>query len=192
MSADAIKRTAGALADRLRTALKQADRQGDVYFGPIDDAQAHGAALILTLYRMVPSAHLRNSEHRVANAPSGVPEVYVNALPLDLYFLLTVGNGAGGNEHPLGVLGIAIQALIDSPCLTSAEVAPDPVRLCIEPLSTEEISRIWSLFPNQNYRTSVAYLATPVWVDPIHPAVPARAVLQDSPSVGQRPRREHV
>ena len=35
----------------------------------------------------------------------------------------------------------------------------------LEPLSTEEASRVWTLFPAVNYRTSVGYIATPVWID---------------------------
>lgn len=191
MSADAIMRATVALAERLRAALVAGKQPGTVFIGPLDDADARGAALILMLYRMAPSASLRNSEHRVAPALDGPPIVYANALPLDLYFLLTVGNSEGRDDKLLHVLGIAVQALNDGPLLAGAEVAPDPVRLTMEPLSTEEISRIWALFPTVNYRTSVAYMATPVWVDPLLPPVVSKEVLDDAPLVGQRWRHGH-
>ena len=188
MSAEAIMRTTVALAERLRAALVAGNQPGSVFIGPLDDADARGAALILMLYRMVPSASLRNCEHRIAPPLDGPPIVYANALPLDLYFLLTVGNSEGRDDKLLHVLGIAVQALNDGPLLAGAEVAPDPVRLSMEPLSTEEISRIWALFPTVNYRTSVAYLATPVWVDPLDAPVISKAVLDDAPRLGQRGR----
>lgn len=191
MSADAIMRTTVALAARLRAALAIVKQPGTVFIGQLDDADARGAALIVMLYRMVPSASLRNCEHRIAPPLDGPPIVFANALPLDLYFLLTVGNSEGHDDKLLHVLGIAVQALNDGPLLAGAEIAPDPVHLSMESLSTEEISRIWALFPTVNYRTSVAYLATPVWVDPRQPAVASKEVLHDTSWVGQRWRGEH-
>jgi hypothetical protein len=192
MSAAAIMLATQALAGRLREALINAGQPGTVFIGPLDDSDARSAALILMLYRLVPSASLRNSEHRVARRGADTPLVYTNALPLDLYFLLTVGNSAGGDDQLLRVLGTAIQALNASPHLAGAEVAQDPVHISMEPLSTEEISRIWALFPTVNYRTSVAYLATPVWVDPLEPPTARKEVLQDAPRVGQTARGEHA
>ena len=40
-------------------------------------------------------------------------------------------------------------------------MSQETVHVSLEPLTTEETSRIWALFPTANYRTSVAYLATP-------------------------------
>lgn len=188
MSADAIFRVTLALQMSLQKALAASGFPGNVFIGPLDDPDAQGATLILFLYRMAPNAVLRNSEHRVAAPPNQPgPIVHTNALPLDLFYLITVGTRPGGSEEPLlGALGVAIQALNDLPQLSGAGVAPDPVRLTMEPLSTEEISRIWALFPTANYRTSIAYLASPVWVDPATPPLRARAVIDDSPRMGQR------
>ncbi len=187
MSAESIFRVTLALQVNLQKALTDSGHPGTVFIGPLDDPDAQGAALILFLYRMAPNAVLRNSEHRVA-APPGQPGpiVYTNALPLDLYYLITVGTRPGSSEEPLlSALGAAIQALNDLPQLAGSGVAPDPVRLTMETLSTEEISRIWALFPTVNYRTSIAYLASPVWIDPATPPQRERAVTDDSPRVGQ-------
>jgi hypothetical protein len=46
-------------------------------------------------------------------------------------------------------------------------------------LSTDDSSRIWALFPTANYRTSVAYLASPVWIDPPTPEATAGPVVDD-------------
>ncbi|HEY0320015.1 MAG TPA: DUF4255 domain-containing protein [Pyrinomonadaceae bacterium] len=166
MKADAILRVTELLRKRLEAALVSSGMPGTVFVGPLDDAEASGAALVLFLYRIIPNANLRNSEHRI---PSNVapPTVYQNSLPLDLYYLITVGTTSEANEEaPLRSLGYAIQAIQAAPDLTGADVGQETVHVTLEPLSTEEASRIWALFPTANYRTSVAYLATPVWLDP--------------------------
>jgi hypothetical protein len=187
MNANAIRRVTQALGVRLQQAIDASGYpQGTLFIGPLDDPGAAGATLILFLYRIAPNASLRNREHRVPSANPPPPViVHDNALPLDLYFLLTVGNHPSGNEDPLlGVLGFALQALQATPELTGASVDQEVVRLTLEPLSTEETSRIWALFPTANYRTSIAYLASPVWIDPAQPPIPARVVLEDNLDIG--------
>lgn len=166
MKADAILRVTESLRKRLEAALVSSGTPGTVFVGPLDDAEASGAALVLFLYRIVPNANLRNREHR---PPSSLapPIVYQNSLPLDLYYLITVGTTSEATEEtPLRWLGYAIQAIQAEPDLTGSAVGQETVHVTLEPLSTEEASRIWALFPTANYRTSVAYLATPVWLDP--------------------------
>jgi hypothetical protein len=181
MSAEAIFRVTQVLRSRLQQAVVAAGDPGTVFVGPLDDPDAPGASLILFLYRVTPNASLRNREHVVvSNAPPPPQVVYRNALPLDLYFLLTVGTRAGLSEEPLlRVLGFAMQELQRDPELTGPLLGYEAVHLSLEPLSTEEASRIWQLFPTANYRTSVAYLATPVWIDPPLPPAGAKPVVQD-------------
>jgi len=188
MRADGILRVTEALRERLRQALLASGVPGTVFVGPLDDADASGAALILFLYRVVPNPTLRNSEHRV---PSGLPAppVYVfrNALPLDLYYLVTVGTLPNSSEETLlQALGYAMQSLQADPELTGPAVSQETVHVTLEPLTTEEASRIWALFPTANYRTSIAYLATPVWIDPPVPEPVAAPVVNDQLLAGQR------
>jgi hypothetical protein len=190
MSAEAIFRVTQALRARLQAALTAAGDPGSVFVGPLDDPDAGGASLILFLYRIMPNATLRNREHRV---PSDTPPpqvlVFKNALPLDLYFLVTVGTRPGGSEEPLlRTLGFAMRALNTETDLVGAAVGHETVHVSLEPLSTEETSRIWALFPTANYRTSIAYLATPVWIDPPAPQHEAMRVGQDSLQAGQKAR----
>jgi hypothetical protein len=194
MSAESIVQVTRALRSRLQQALADVNDPGAVFIGPLDDPDAQGASLILFLYRMVPNASLRNSEHRVAPEQPNLPAItHTRSLPLDLYYLVTVGTRAGSAEDPLlRVLGFAIRALNDLPNLVGEMVAQETVRVTMEPLSTEEISRIWSLFPTVNYRTSIAYLASPVWVDPAVVLPPERAVTRDGPLAGQRRKQGSV
>jgi len=191
MSADAISRTTLALQRTLERALKEANQNGSVFVGPLDDVNAGGAALTVLLYRIVPNASLRNTEHRVpAPNPGAAPIVFLNSLPLDLYYLITVGKGPGNGDQLLRVLGIAIAALNEFPHLVAN--AQDAVHASLEPLSTEEISRIWALFPTVNYRTSVCYVVSPVWVDPRAPSGVGPAVLRDTPLAGAIGRSGHA
>lgn len=181
MNADAILRVTEMLRGRLTQALASSGVPGTVFVGPLDDADASGAALILFLYRIVPNPTLRNREHRVpSNATPPPVQVFHNAFPLDLYFLITVGTLPGSSEETLlRALGFAIQSLQVEPDLTGPGVNHETVHLTFEPLTTEEASRIWALFPNANYRTSIAYLATPVWIDPPVPEPQAAPVVDD-------------
>jgi Pvc16 N-terminal domain len=188
VNADGILRVTHALSERLRQALADAGMPGTVFVGPLDDADASGAALILFLYRIAPSATLRNREHHVPSPTPPPPvRVFKNALPLDLYYLVTVGTTQGPSEEtPLRWLGVAMQAIQATPDLTGAEVDHETVHVTLEPLTTEEASRIWALFPNANYRTSVAYLATPVWIDPLVPEATAAPVTEDQLFAGSK------
>lgn len=186
MKADGILRVTEALKKRLEVALAGSGVPGSVFVGPLDDADASGAALILFLYRIMPNASLRNREHRMSS--SGTPPVLVfqNALPLDLYYLVTVGTRPGASEEtPLRALGFVMQELQAVPDLNGAPVGHETVRVSLEPLATEEASRIWALFPTANYRTSIAYLATPVWIDPPTAAPGPAPVVEDQLLAGQ-------
>jgi hypothetical protein len=184
MSANAIYQATRAL--RLR--LEQVAGNGKVFVGPLDDPDVGGASLILFLYRIMPNASLRNREHRVpSNAPPPPVVVLANPLPLDLYYLVTVGTSPGTNEEVLlRVLGSAMQSLQVDPELTGPDVGHEAVHVSLEPLTTEETSRIWALFPTANYRTSIAYLASPVWIDPQQPVAGASLVVEDRLNVGAR------
>ena len=191
MSAEAIFTVTQALRARLELALVDAnDQQGKVFVGPLDDPDAKGASLILFLYRIAPNPSLRNRDHVVAspNPPHDIL-TYSNALPLVLHYLITVGSRDGTDEDPLlRLLGYAIRRLNDEPELSGIKVGHEIVNVSLEPLSTEEMSRIWTLFPTANYRTSVAYLATPVWIDPKDPPVIAGRVLDNRLDAGARAR----
>lgn len=183
MNADAIFNVTQALRTRLEESL---NGSGTVFVGPLDDPDAKGASLVLFLYRLAPNPSLRNCEHRVISdaAPHDVI-VYENSLPLVLHYLITVGTLSGSAEDPLlQLLGRAIRKLNDDPELTGVKVGHETVRVSLEPLTTEEMSRIWTLFPTANYRTSVAYVASPVWIDPEQPLVPAAPVIEDRLDAG--------
>jgi hypothetical protein len=185
VSADAILQVTNAFRTRLETALAKSTVPGTVFVGPLDDADASGAALVLFLYRIMPNPTLRNREHAVANGAPLPHVVFRNSLPLDLYYLVTVGTVPNSSEEILlKALGFAMQEIQNDPELTGPTVNFQTVHLSFEPLPTEESSRIWALFPTANYRTSIAYCATPVWIDPPQAPPIIQPVVDDQIRVG--------
>lgn len=188
MSAEAIRLVTLAIEARLKEALNTAGGNNQTTFvGPLDDQSARNAALVLFLYRVTANQSLRNSEHWVSPARAGDPDqAYTNALPLDLHYLLTVGpREQAGEPESLRLLGYALQALNDFPILVGSKVEGETVRLSLDPVSSEEMSRVWALFPTVNYRTSVLYLASPIWINSATPRTQARGVINQDVLAGQ-------
>jgi hypothetical protein len=169
MKADAISRVSNAI----KTRLDKVVGTDKTFIGSLNDPGAVGKSLVLFLFRVVPNPDLRNVNHiglsKDAN-PSRV--VYENALPLDLYYLLADNS----TTEPYVPLGQALQELGGSTEITGTQVDGETVRLTIDPISNEEMGRVWTLFPTENYRTSVIYIASPVWIDPALPTTGAQLV----------------
>lgn len=187
MSADAIKNVAEAIQKRLVDAYvpKNAEdtkRQFTLHVGPLNDDEAKEVDFVLFLYRVAVSGELRNSVHVIPRDE----QTFDAALPLDLFFLLTGGNTTtGGEVNALADLGRAMQVLNDQPVLRNVNVAGEATRISLAAVSSEEMSRIWALFPTVNYRTSVAYLVTPVWIDPEVAPAQGKPVLSQTLRVRQ-------
>lgn len=167
MSADALLR-----AGRALQALIEAEPEvgaGKVVLGPPPAATARldGPRLGLFLYRVEPCADLRNSARMVRPThPDELAEARPG-LPLDLRFLVTAfgpedETGLGGEQ--LILLGGALRALARGGRLFGELPRDQTPRTTIDPLSAEEMSRVWSLFPNTSFQTSVGVLVTPVWI----------------------------
>ncbi|RWO22197.1 Pvc16 family protein [Mesorhizobium sp.] len=178
MSANKIRLVTEALRD-----LIAASGVGlsDIHIGPLDDTLAESARLVLFLYRASVNSELRNAGHRIVPPnPADPIVVHERAIPFDLHFLLTTSpSGEGVDTDGLADLGLAIQAINDAPDLVDPMLGGDVVRLSFEAMPTEEMGRIWSLFPAANYRISVVILATPVWIDPRLPTAPAHPVISE-------------
>lgn len=188
MSANMIRLVTLAIARQLGQALTDAGiNPANVHVGAIDEENATDAALILFLYRLAPSAALRNEGHVVFDpANPDRPITYANALPLDLGYLLTVGRVDGsGSGEPLHVLGVALQRLSERPLLSGSAIEGETVRISIEGAASDEMSRAWALFPTANYRTSVLIMASPVWIDPSSPPETAEPAVAPELAVGQ-------
>ncbi len=153
----------------------------------------------LFLYQVLPNAAWRNMNipQRVRPGETSIPP-----LALNLFYMMTA-YGAGDSDV-LGhlLLGHAMSILFDNPLLFSDDIrtalsksnAPgvsedlnselqnqvERVRITFQPLSVEEIFRLWSGFQSQ-YRVSVAYEVAVVLIDSTQPTKTPLPVLTRGP-----------
>lgn len=150
------------------------------------DEGAADADLVLFLYLVTPAPELRNAERRRPwPGPNDAPVLMEPAVPLELYFLVTIGQGAPTGPSGLGRLADAIRAIETASPLVVPSAFQTGVWLSLIPLTSDEMARIWGLFPNENCRTSFAFRASPVWIDP-REAPPAAAPVSNDSTRGGR------
>lgn len=122
--------------------------------------------LSLYLYQVLPNAHINNRQ--LISSSNG--EQHYPPLSLNLFYLLTPLDKS--SETCLLVLGRAMQVLAAHPIMHNSfldsQLRPNPpeVRLTLNPLNLEEMTRIWNAF-NQPYRVSVCYQVQVVSIDSI-------------------------
>lgn len=134
--------------------------------------------LNLFLYHTLPNAAWSNMDmpRRVMPGETGIP-----ALALKLYYLMTAYGRGDDTTQPFShqMLGQAMSVLHDHPLLGAEEIRAatavalprtdldrqiERVRITLQPLSLEELSKLWTGLQTQ-YRLSVAYEATVVLID---------------------------
>ncbi len=151
--------------------------QVNVTTKPPDEARdkTNPNQLNLFLYQVLPNAAWRNIDipQRVKSG-----ETSVSPLALNLYYMLTAYGLDNDDTFGHRLLGIAMRILYDHPLLGAQEIKaalPNPidsdlenqverVRITLQPLSVDEIFRLWSGFQTQ-YRVSVAYEIAVVLID---------------------------
>ena len=152
---------------------------GKVVIGPPPAAVARleGPRLGIFLYRVIPSPDLRTGGVWFHPQCPANPAVAQPGLPLELRFLVSAYGPE--DEHAFGaeqliLLGAALRALNRGGELLGELLHDQTPQLSLDPLTAEEMSRIWSLFPNTSFQTSVGVLVTPVWIefDGVAPAAP--------------------
>lgn len=121
------------------------------------------AAVSLYLYHITPNAQLNNRPP----VPVG-SQLFQSPLCLDLHYLLTPLLSVP--EDNLLVMGAAMQIMAAMPVVRQNFLNSQPragapeVRLLLNPVTLEEMSRIWGTF-NQASRLSVAYEVRGVAID---------------------------
>src|SRR6476620_7847570 len=133
------------------------------------EANAGGVRLTLFLYSIAPTGELRNEMEIPGNGPDDEPV----SLPVNLFYLLTAFSPPQDptqrslDSHLL--LGQAMRVLFDNGILTGSVLRGDlprddqqALRLSFQPITVEDLTRIWSVFPETALQPSVSYLVTPV------------------------------
>lgn len=140
---------------------------------PTDDI-GDDALLSVYLYHIGPDASLRNQQA----LPVGTAGLVKPPLALRLSYLITPLLGTEALSQML--LGRVMQALHDEPLITALGGSPmndsngggsPAIRVWMEPLALEELTRIWHAL-GTDYRLSLAYQLRVVLIDS---AIPPRA-----------------
>jgi Pvc16 N-terminal domain len=139
----------------------------------------------LFLYQATVNAAWRNMNlpHQARAGETAQPP-----LPLDLFYLLTAYAEGDDEVRSHRFLGRAMSVLHDHPLLGAAEIKSaleeselhdqiERIRFTLQPLSVDEISKLWSGFQTQ-YRLSVAYQASVVLIESTRPGRMALPVLK--------------
>ena len=135
---------------------------------PRDVNQTSNIRLTLFLYSIAPAVALRNDlEIPGSQAFSGELSE-----PLDLYYLLTAfgAQTQDPSDQTLDaqlLLGFAMRVFFDNGILAGSTLQGDfrpdeELRLTLQPMTVEDLTRIWSVFPDSVLRASVSFLLTPI------------------------------
>jgi len=145
--------------------------------------------LNLFLYQILPNAAWRNMDMPRSVKPG---ETGMSPMALDLRYLVTAFGRENDTKQPFDhhLLGKAMSVLYDHALLGPDEIRiafpgsglenqPDRVRVTLQPLSLEDISKLWMGFATQ-YRVSVGYDVSVTLIDSTQPVKAALPVLARS------------
>jgi hypothetical protein len=128
--------------------------------------------LNILLYHIIPSANIDSIDPLMKDSSGNISSNPV--LGLDLHYLITASASENNdivaqqilasamrilNEHPVLPRDTIRKATRGKEGLESSDLADqlDDIELSIEHLSMEDLSKIWSAFPETNFRPSVGY-----------------------------------
>ncbi|CAG1769669.1 hypothetical protein BAC3_00456 [uncultured bacterium] len=145
--------------------------------------------LSLFLYQVRENAYLRNQEMQQIDST----HLKYPPLPLELYYMITAYPSNGGSdrtertreEH--GILGKAIQVLYDNTLLTISDYE---LRITLNTMSLDDMTKIWTTFQGKSYRPSACYLVTPAYIESTHEMSVKRVVRKETDSDQMVPKRE--
>lgn len=138
-----------------------------ITLSPPDEDVGDDALLSVYLYHIGPDASLRNQQQ----LPVGTAGLIKPPLALRLSYLITPLLGTEALSQML--LGRVMQSLHDQPLITMLGGQPlgnslgggsPAIRVWMEPLALEELTRIWHAL-GTNYRLSLAYQLRVVLID---------------------------
>ncbi|MDH5681380.1 MAG: DUF4255 domain-containing protein [Spirochaetota bacterium] len=122
-----------------------------------------GVQLSLFLYKLSENTYLRNS------AAQGVQVDMIRKAPLtvDLHYLITPNISDKYDE--LMVIERIMQSLFETPALDKLyftaslkNTGNDDIKIQHNELSLDELNKLWSIFPNTQYKLSLSYIVSPV------------------------------
>ena len=132
--------------------------------------------LTLFLYKVLENPDFKNAPPQALTTTSTGKLIETRPpLTLDLYYLLTAHSGTSSLINAHTALSLAMRIFFDHGILQGSLLRSDNpskgltedsvLRLTLNPISMEDMTRIWSVFPDTPYEISVTYLVTPVAIE---------------------------
>jgi hypothetical protein len=188
----AIAAVTTALRDLLDAEIKVVDTNSQVTMQPPDKTANDKNKLNLFLFNVSVNAALRTMPELSVRVRPG--ETALPPLALDLYYLLSAygtGQPHVWDDRGHRLLGRAMSFLHDHAVLLREDLQTaladagvheqvERVRVTLQPLSLEEMSKLWTTFQTQ-YRLSVAYCVSVVLIESDEPARTPLPVLSIGP-----------
>lgn len=143
------------------------------------------------LYQISESAYLKNQE------PYRIDHSVLRRLPpltLDLSYLVTPYSADKTDEKI--ILGKVMQIFAENAILSGTMLqgaisgTDEEMRLYLNPISLDDLTKVWSAFQDVAYRLSVCYLVTPVNIDPIREASMQRVITTEMNNAIMVPKSE--
>lgn len=142
----------------------------------------------LFLFRILENAHLKNEElQRVDNTSLRLPP-----LALDLEYLVTPYSDEKTQEKV--ILGKVMQIFHDNTILRGTVLQGDlagtdeEIKLLFNPISLDDMTKMWSSFQEVGYRLSAIYLVTPVRIDSTRSMTVQRVVSKETDHTYMEPK----
>lgn len=131
----------------------------------IEEAGGNTNKVSVFLYQIHENPYLKNEEPlRIDDANLRIPP-----LVLDLLYLVTPYSDDKTQEKYF--LGKVMQIFYDNAVLSGTALqgtlsgSDEEIKLLLNTLSLDDLTKIWSAFQNVGYRLSLSYLVTPIKID---------------------------
>lgn len=119
----------------------------------------------LFLYQILENPYLKNEE------PQRIDDTRLQSPPMSLDLLYLVTPYSDDKTQEKFILGKVMQIFFDNAILTgtvlqgSLSGTDEEIKLLFNPISLDDLTKIWSAFQEVAYRLSISYLVTPVKID---------------------------
>ncbi len=117
------------------------------------------------LYQILENPYLKNEE------PQRIDDTRLQSSPMSLDLLYLVTPYSDDKTQEKFILGKVMQIFHDNAVLTGTVLqgslagTDEEIKLLFNPISLDDLTKIWSAFQEVAYRLSVSYMVTPVKID---------------------------
>ena len=164
----------------------------------IKESGGQNNGVSLFLYQIQENPYLKNEEPEGTSGGDGTVTLpLLPPLTLDLMYLVTPYHDDKTQEK--FILGKVMQIFHDNGLLSGTTLqgvlsgTDEQLRLLLHPISLDELTKIWTAFPDVGYRLSVSYTVTPVRIDTLRSRLrPEGCVERYAPRLYGTPKRGRI